>query len=61
MVYTGRSTEESDDEGDLNCRDLAQDISDGQNFSMWPRDCSCDILPKNMSVFLPFSKKSAWG
>lgn len=29
MDYTGRNMKESDVEGDLNCRDLAQDVSDG--------------------------------
>jgi hypothetical protein len=22
-----------------------------KNFSMWPRDCSCNILVKNMTAF----------
>jgi hypothetical protein len=35
---------DSDVEGDLNCKGLVQGISEEKNFSMWPRDCSCDIL-----------------
>ena len=39
-------------EGDFNyCRPAGQDVSEGQNFSMWPRDCSCNILVKNVAAF----------
>ena len=37
-------------EGDLNCGGLALDVSE-ENFSMWSRDSSCDILVKNVPVF----------
>ena len=33
-------------ESDLNCADLAQEVSVEKNFSMWPRDCFCGILVK---------------
>lgn len=29
-------------EGDLNCKSLVLDVSEEKNFSMWPRDHSCD-------------------
>ena len=35
--------EGSSSEGDLNCEDLAQEVSE-KNFCMLSRDCSCDIL-----------------
>ena len=38
---------------DLNCTDLAQEVSVEKNFSMWPRDCFCSILVKNMAAFCP--------
>ena len=42
-------------EGDFNyCRPAGQDVSEGKNFSMWPRDCSCNILVKNVTAFCPF-------
>ena len=34
---------------DFNCADLAQEVSVEKNFSMWPRDCFCSILVKNMA------------
>ena len=36
--------------GDLNFGDLSQKVSK-KNFSMWPRDCSCYILAKNVAAF----------
>ena len=42
--HTSRNVEDNDTENDLNCVGLAQKISKEKNFSMWPRDCSCDIL-----------------
>ena len=43
-------------EGDLNCGSLALEVSEEKNFSMWPRDCSCEILTKNMAAFCSFQK-----
>lgn len=38
--------------GDFNCVGLlAQEDSVVENFSMWPRDSSCDVLVKNMAAF----------
>ena len=36
--------------------DLAQDGSVEKNFSMWPRDCFCSILVKNVAAFCPCFK-----
>ena len=43
-------------EDDLNCVSLALEVSEEKNFSMWPRDCSCDILVKNVVTFCPCLK-----
>jgi hypothetical protein len=40
--------------GDLNCGSLPVEVS--ENFSMWPRDCSCAILVKNVAAFCPCLK-----
>jgi hypothetical protein len=40
-------------ESDLNCADLAQEVS--ENFSMWPR-VFCGILVKNVAAFCPLLK-----
>ena len=41
----------------MNCVGLlAQEASVEKNFNMWPRDCFCDILVKNVTVFCPFLK-----
>jgi hypothetical protein len=55
MDHNSRNMEDSGAEGDLNCGGLAQEDSE-KNFSMWPRDCSCEILTKNMAAFCPFQK-----
>jgi hypothetical protein len=49
--------EVSDAEGDLNYGGVAQEVSEKKNFSMWPRDCSCDILAKNVAAFYPCPKE----
>jgi hypothetical protein len=43
-------------EGDLNCADLAQEVSVEKNFSMWHRDYFYGILVKNVAVFCPCLK-----
>ena len=43
-------------ESDLYCADLAQEVSEEKDFSMWPRDCSCGILMKNVAAFCPYLK-----
>jgi hypothetical protein len=42
-------------QSDLNCADLAQEVS-VENFSMWLRDCFCNILVKNVATFCPCPK-----
>ena len=54
MSQPSRNMEDSsaDGEGHLNCVGvLAQEVSLEKNFYMWPRDCLCDVLVKNMAVF----------
>ena len=54
--------EDNSVEGDLRCTGLmAQEVSEEKNFSMWPRDHSCDILAKNVADFCSYPKKSARG
>ena len=48
MVCPSMNMEDCVGESDLNCVDLAQEVSVKKNFSMWPRDCFCDILVKNV-------------
>ena len=61
---TNKSMEDSGAEGDLNCGSLAQGVSEEKNFSMLPRELSCDILVKNIFTkifvcFLPLYEESA--
>ena len=37
-------------EGRLVCGNLNDEVSE-KDFGMWPRDCTCDTLLKNMSDF----------
>jgi hypothetical protein len=37
-------------ESDLNCANLALEVSKEKNFNMWLGDCSCDILVKNVTA-----------
>jgi hypothetical protein len=48
--HTGRSRKDSGAGGGLNCVDLALEVLEKKNFSMCPRDCSCDILVKNVAA-----------
>jgi hypothetical protein len=43
-------------EYDLNCKDLAQEVSVERNFRMWPRECFCNILVTNVAAFCPSLK-----
>jgi hypothetical protein len=45
-------------EDDLNCGRLVLEISQENNFNMWPRDRFDVILVKNVAVFLPVSEES---
>jgi hypothetical protein len=39
MGYPSRNMEDFAAESDLNCSDLAQEVSVEKNISTWPRDC----------------------
>ena len=43
MGHPSKNIDDSGAEGDLNCGDLAQAVTE-DNVSMWPREGSCDIL-----------------
>ena len=58
-VHSSRSMEDSGPKSYLNCRDLAEEVSEEKNFNMLPRNHSCDILVKKVTVFCPLSKESA--
>ena len=50
MGHTSMIREDRGAESDLNCGCLDQEVSEEKNVSMWPRDCSCDILVKNVAA-----------
>jgi hypothetical protein len=56
MSYFSRNMEDFVTEGDLNCGSLAPEVSKEKNFNIWPRDCSCGILVKNVAVYCPCMK-----
>jgi hypothetical protein len=56
MGHPRRNMEDFVAESDLNCADLAQEVSEEKNFSMWPRGCFCGILVKNGATFCPCLK-----
>ena len=43
MGHPSRSLEDSGTEGELNCGVLAQEVSEEENISIWPREHSCYI------------------
>lgn len=55
MGHVGRSMDDRGAEGDLHCPGLGQEVS-GKNFSVLSRNCSCDILVKNVAAFCPCLK-----
>jgi hypothetical protein len=55
MGHLIRNKEDNSAEGDVKYGGLLPEISE-ENFSMWPRDCSCDILVKNVVAFCPCLK-----
>ena len=57
MGHTSRSMEDNGAENDLNCGGMVQEISEEKNFSMLPRDRSCDILVKNVIAFCPCRRR----
>ena len=50
MGHSSRNMDDFATESDLNCADLAQEVS-VENFNIWPTDCFCGILVKNLAVF----------
>ena len=54
--HPSRNMEDFVAENDLNWADLAQEVP-VKIFSMWPRDCFCSILVKNMAAFCPCPKR----
>jgi hypothetical protein len=58
MNYPSKNMEDFVTESDLNCTDLTQEIS-VENLNMWPGECFCGILVKNLATFLPLSEESA--
>jgi hypothetical protein len=55
MGHPNRNMEDFLAASDLNCVDLVQEVS-VENFNMWPRDCLCGILVKNVANFSPCLK-----
>ena len=56
MGYSSRNMEDFVAESDLNCADLAQEVSVEKNFILWPRDSLCGVLVKNVAAFYPCLK-----
>ena len=55
MGHPSRNMEDFVAGNNLNCVDLAQEISKEKNFSMWHKDC----FGGECGYFLPLSEKSA--
>jgi hypothetical protein len=51
MGYPSRNMQDFVAESDLNCKELAQEVSVKKNFSMWHKDCFCGSLVKNVAAF----------
>jgi hypothetical protein len=47
-----------DAEGDLDCGSIALEVSEEEHFNMWLRNCSSNILWKNVFAFCHCLKKS---
>ena len=56
MLFRSRNMEDFVPGSNLNCLDLAQEISKEKNFKMWHKDCFCGILVKNVATFYPCLK-----
>ena len=52
MDHPSRNMEDFVTESDLNCADLAQEVLLEKNFSMFPKDCLCGILMKDVAPCL---------
>ena len=51
MSHPSRNMEDFVTVSDLNYTDLTQEVSVKKNHFMWPIDCFCGILVKNVAVF----------
>jgi hypothetical protein len=61
MGYSSRNIKDLVIESDLNCADLAQEVS-VKNLKLWPRDtyfCLLEILMKNVADFCSCMKSLA--
>jgi hypothetical protein len=56
MSYHRRNMEAFVAEADLNCGSLALDNLEEKSFNRLLRDCSCDMLVKNVAAFYPCLK-----
>jgi hypothetical protein len=56
LGHPGRNMEDFVARSNLNCVDLAQEISKEKNFRMWHKDWFCGILLKNVATFCPCLK-----
>ena len=56
MDYPSRNMEDFVAGSNLNCVDLAQEISKEKNFRIWHKDCFHSILVKNVATFYPCLK-----
>ena len=56
MGHPSRNMEDFVAGSNLNCVDLAQEISKEKIFSMWHKDCFCGILVMNVATFCPCPK-----
>jgi hypothetical protein len=56
MGHPSRNMEDFVAGSNLNCVDLAQEISKEKNFRMWHKNCFCGILVKKVATFYPCLK-----
>lgn len=59
MGHPKRNMEESGAGSNVDHDYPAQEASEENNVTKWPRNCSCDTLLKNVVAFDPCLKKSA--
>jgi hypothetical protein len=56
MGHPIRIMEDSGAESYMNSKDILALYVSEKNFSIWPRDSSCDILVKNVVAFCPYPR-----
>lgn len=59
MGTISRNLEDSGVQNNVDYNSLVQEFLEAKNISNCPRDCSCDILAKNVPAFFPCPKESA--